>query len=33
MSYTNWEPVSSGQGWIQASGGIAGGLGGLSNFL
>lgn len=33
LSYTNWETTSSGQGWIQATGGLTGGLGGLTNFL
>lgn len=33
LSYTNWERTSSGQGWIQATGGLTGGLGGLTNFL
>lgn len=33
MSYTNWEQTTSGQGWIQASGGITGGLGDLTSFL
>jgi hypothetical protein len=29
MSYTNWEPVDAGQGWIQAAGGLSSGLGNL----
>ena len=33
LSYTNWEVVEGGQGWIQASAGFSGGLGGLTNFL
>lgn len=33
LSYTNWETTSSGQGWIQATGGLTGGLGSLTNFL
>jgi len=33
LSYTNWETTSSGQGWIQATAGIGGGLGGLTSFL
>jgi len=33
LSYTNWEAVSGGQGWIQASAGFTGGLGGLTNLL
>jgi|TARA_B100000035_G_scaffold284556_1_gene267536 hypothetical protein len=33
LSYTNWERVSSGQGWISASAGITGGLGDLTSFL
>jgi hypothetical protein len=33
LSYTNWETTSSGQGWIQATGGITGGLGGLTGLL
>ena len=33
LSYTNWEAVSSGQGWIQATAGLTGGLGGLTSFL
>lgn len=33
ISYTNWETISSGQGWIQAVGGITGGLGNLTSFL
>lgn len=33
LSYTNWEAVSGGQGWIQAAAGFSGGLGGLTNLL
>ena len=33
LSYTNWETVSGGQGWIQAAAGFTGGLGGLTSFL
>lgn len=33
MSYTNWEPTSGGQGWIQATAGFTGGLGRLTSFL
>ena len=33
LSYTNWENTEGGQGWIQASAGFAGGLGGLTNIL
>ena len=33
LSYTNWERVSSGQGWISASAGITSGLGDLTSFL
>lgn len=29
LSYTNWENTSGGQGWIQASAGLSGGLGNL----